>query len=77
MNLTQEIFKEFTKSLMDPTYAIEAYLETFDKTQEGFVPFKLFPRQKEIIVAYEKYRFNLVTKPKKLVCQLPPLHICQ
>jgi hypothetical protein len=33
-NNTRDIFKEFTKSLMDPTYAIEAYLETFDKTQE-------------------------------------------
>jgi hypothetical protein len=29
---------------------------------------KLFPRQKEIIVAYRKYRFNLVTKPKASWC---------
>jgi hypothetical protein len=65
MLTTQEIFKEYTKCLMDPAYAIEAYLETFDKTQEGFVPFKLFPRQKEIILAYEKHRFNLVTKPRQ------------
>jgi hypothetical protein len=50
---------------MNPSYAIETYLETFDKTQEGFVPFKLFPRQKEIILAYEKHRFNLVTKPRQ------------
>jgi hypothetical protein len=50
---------------MNPIYAIETYLETFDKTQEGFVPFKLFPRQKEIINAYEKNRFNLVTKPRQ------------
>jgi hypothetical protein len=50
---------------MNPAYAIETYLETFDKTQEGFVPFKLFPRQKEIILAYEKHRFNLVTKPRQ------------
>jgi intein/homing endonuclease len=62
---TQEIFKEYVKCLSSPTYAIEAYLETFDKTQEGFVPFKLFPRQKEIILAYEKHRFNLVTKPRQ------------
>lgn len=65
MLTTQEIFREYTKCLMDPAYAIEAYLETFDKTQEGFVPFKLFPRQKEIILAYEKHRFNLVTKPRQ------------
>lgn len=60
-----EIFKEYAKCLTSPIYAIETYLETFDKTQEGFVPFKLFPRQKEIIHAYEKHRFNLITKPRQ------------
>ena len=65
MLTAQEIFKEYSKCLMNPIYAIETYLETFDKTQEGFVPFKLFPRQKEIINAYEKNRFNLVTKPRQ------------
>lgn len=61
----QEIFKEYARCLASPIYAIETYLETFDKTQEGFVPFKLFPRQKEIIHAYEAHRFNLVTKPRQ------------
>lgn len=65
MLTTQEILKEYAKCLTKPVYAIETYLETFDKTQEGFVPFKLFPRQKEIIYAYEKHRFNLVTKPRQ------------
>ena len=60
-----EIFTEYAKCLTSPIYAIETYLETFDKTQEGFVPFKLFPRQKEIIYAYEKHRFNLITKPRQ------------
>jgi hypothetical protein len=65
MLTTQEIFKEYVKCLTKPIYAIETYLETFDKTQEGFVSFKLFPRQKEIISAYEKHRFNIVTKPRQ------------
>jgi hypothetical protein len=65
MLTTSEIFKEYVKCLQSPIYAIETYLETFDKTQEGFVPFKLFPRQKEIIYAYQKHRFNLVTKPRQ------------
>jgi hypothetical protein len=65
MLTTGEIFKEYGKCLMSPIYAVETYLETFDKTQEGFVPFKLFPRQKEIIHAYETHRFNLVTKPRQ------------
>lgn len=61
----REILLEYAKCLESPTYAIETYLQTFDKTQEGFVPFKMFPRQKEIIQAYEKHRFNLVTKPRQ------------
>jgi len=65
MLTTTEIYKEYAKCLVKPIYAIETYLETFDKTQEGFVPFQLFPRQKEIIYAYEKHRFNLVTKPRQ------------
>lgn len=65
MLTSHEILREYTKGLMNPAYAIETYLETFDKTQEGFVPFKLFPRQKEIIRAYENHRFNLVTKPRQ------------
>ena len=60
-----EIFEEYAKCLDNPIYAIETYLQTFDKTQEGFVPFKLFVRQKEIVRAYEKHRFNLVTKPRQ------------
>ena len=65
MLTTSEILKEYAKCLNSPIYAIESYLVTFDKTQEGFVPFNLFPRQKEIIHAYEKNRFNLVTKPRQ------------
>jgi hypothetical protein len=65
MLTTTEIFREYAKCLTSPIYAIETYLETFDKTQEGFVPFKLFPKQKEIIHAYETHRFNLVTKPRQ------------
>lgn len=61
----QEIIREYAKCLSSPIYAIETYLETFDKTQEGFVPFKLFPRQKEIIHAYNEHRFNLITKPRQ------------
>ena len=65
MLTSHEILKEYTKGLVNPMYVIETYLETFDKTQEGFVPFQLFPRQKEIIRAYEAHRFNLVTKPRQ------------
>lgn len=65
MLTTTEIFKEYAKCIQDPIYAIESYLETFDKTQEGFVPFNLFPRQKQIVKAFEANRYNLVTKPRQ------------
>jgi len=60
-----DILKEYANCIMDPVYAIETYFETFDKTQEGFVPFKLFEKQKEIINGYENHRFNMVTKPRQ------------
>lgn len=60
-----EILKEYAECLIDPKYAITNYLKTFDKTQEGFVPFKLFKKQADIVNDFEKYRFNLVTKPRQ------------
>jgi len=60
-----EILQEYTKCISDPIYAIENYLKTFDKTQSGFVPFLLFPRQKDVINSYELHRYNLVTKPRQ------------
>jgi phage FluMu gp28-like protein len=61
----KEQLTEFAKCLVNPIYVIETYFSTFDKTREGIVPFKLFPRQKEIIYAYESHNRNLVTKPRQ------------
>lgn len=58
----KELLLEYSNCLRDPSYVIENYYKTFDKTKESFVPFKLFLRQKELIHNYEKYRFNLVLK---------------
>jgi hypothetical protein len=60
-----EILEEYAKCILDPIYPIENYFETFDKTQEGFVKFKLYDKQKEIIQAYKDNRFNMVTKPRQ------------
>jgi hypothetical protein len=60
-----EILEEYVKCVQDPIYAIETYLETKDLTQGGFVPFRLFPRQKQIVKAYESHPYNLVTKPRQ------------
>jgi len=60
-----EQLKIFARCLGDPTYAIETFLKTFDLTQKGMVPFKLYYKQKEIIRSYEKNNRNLVTKPRQ------------
>jgi hypothetical protein len=65
MLTSSEILHEYAKCLQDPIYTIGAYMKTKDVTQGGFVPFKLFPRQQQIINAYEANRFNLVTKPRQ------------
>jgi hypothetical protein len=58
----KKLLIEYSNCLNDPSYVIEHYYQTFDKTREGYVPFVLFRRQKELIEAYEKYRYNLVLK---------------
>jgi hypothetical protein len=60
-----QMLYEIGKCLSDPVYAIESYLETEDRTQKGFVPFKLFPRQKELVNAYKKHDHNIVMKPRQ------------
>lgn len=65
MLTSTEILEEYMKCLQDPCYGIETYLKTFDRTQKGFVPFELFPKQREIVFAYRDHRFNLVAKPRQ------------
>lgn len=60
-----QMLLEIGKCLTDPIYAIENYLETEDRTQNGFVPFKLFPRQKELVSAYKTHHHNIVMKPRQ------------
>lgn len=60
-----QMLYEIGKCLSDPIYAIENYLETEDRTQNGFVPFKLFPRQKELVSAYKAHHHNIVMKPRQ------------
>jgi len=60
-----EQLQEFAKCLADPVYAIETYLETFDQTQSGYVPFHLFPKQKELVHSIFENRFTIVTKPRQ------------
>ena len=65
MLTANEIYEEYTKCLLDKTYPIETFFKTYDLTQKGFVPFRLFPKQIEIVHDYEKFRHNLVAKPRQ------------
>lgn len=57
-----EVLVEYAKCASNPIYGIESYFETFDKTQEGFVQFKLFETQQRLIKNYDSHRFNIVLK---------------
>ena len=55
----------YAKTLQDPTFGIESFLEVDDQTQGGFVPFKLFPKQKEIVASLEAGNDTIVLKPRQ------------
>lgn len=63
----KQIVEEYTKCLYDKSriYMIEHYLTTYDATQHETVPFKLFPKQKELVDAFGKYPNNITTKPRQ------------
>ena len=57
-----EILEEYAKCLKDPVYTIEKYLDTFDKTQNKYVPFNMFHGQKELIRNLDSYNENICMK---------------
>lgn len=67
MLTSQQILTEYKKCYSDKSriYMIENYLTTFDATQSETVPFKLFPKQKELVAAFGKYPRNITTKPRQ------------
>jgi hypothetical protein len=67
MALNNQISEEYLKCLLDKSriYMIENYLKTYDLTTRRFVPFKLFPKQKEFINALAEFDENLATKPRQ------------
>jgi len=63
--MKEQLALEYIKYVRNPTYLIESHFKTMDLTQHGYVPFKLFPRQKDIISALHNHRHNLITKPRQ------------
>lgn len=61
------IQEEYTKCLTDKShiYMIENYLSTYDMRKRKKVPFILFPRQKDFLLALRDYQNNITTKPRQ------------
>ena len=63
MGLTKEkVLLEYAKCVRDTDYAMSTYLQTYDNTQKGYVPLKLFPDQKKLIEDFEKHEENIALK---------------
>lgn len=63
MGLTKEqVLLEYAKCIKDTDYAMSTYLQTYDNTQKGYVPLKLFPDQKHLIDDFEKFEENIALK---------------
>lgn len=56
---------EYAKYVRSPIYCIEQNFTTFDNTQSGYVPYRLFPLQRNMLDCFEKYRHNIVAKPRQ------------
>src|ERR1035437_5198534 len=63
----KQILVEWQKCYRDKSriYMIENYFTTYDATINETVPFKLFPKQKELVTAFGKYPNNITTKPRQ------------
>jgi len=64
--LTQhEREEEFVRCASNAIYFIETYLTIFDQTQGNgglIVPFKLFDFQKDLVIKYQKHKYNIANK---------------
>lgn len=62
-----KISEEYVKCISDKSriYMIENYLKTFDMRENREVPFKLFPRQKDLISDFKEFRRNICLKPRQ------------
>jgi hypothetical protein len=51
--------------LESPDVLIEENFKVMDLTKNGYTPFRLFSRQRDIIDALFTFRHNLITKPRQ------------
>lgn len=56
---TSELVSEYVKCMQDPVYFAETYLKVIN-LDEGLVPFKLYPYQKDMFEHFNQNRFSIV-----------------
>ena len=61
----KEILKEIVKAGKDPVYFTTSYCR-ISHPQKGLIPFKAFDYQKDLLVDFNDYRFNVILKARQL-----------
>ena len=61
---TEEQVKEYARCMQDPLYFIQTYVRIVS-LDEGLVPFKMYPFQKEMVGTFHKNRFTICKLPRQ------------
>jgi hypothetical protein len=61
---TEETISEYQRCMEDPLYFVENYIKIVS-LDEGVVPFKLFPFQKDIVGTIHNNRFTICKLPRQ------------
>ena len=64
IEFTQEQIIEYGKCLDDPAYFIETYIKIIS-IDEGLVPFKLYPFQRDMVTTFHTNRFSICKLPRQ------------
>jgi len=64
INWTPELVQEYVRCSNDPVYFVETYMKIIN-VDKGLINFKLYDYQKEMIYAYQHYRFNITTTARQ------------
>ena len=61
----EQVIKEIVRCGKDPNYFIENYVR-ISHPEQGPIPFRTYPFQKDLLQDYNAYRFNIILKGRQL-----------
>ena len=61
---TKKQLQEYTRCMEDPLYFIQTYVRIVS-LDEGLIPFKMYPFQKEMVGTFHKNRFTICKLPRQ------------